>query len=101
MQENIILDETSTLDGYQIMITGVKWNKESVGKYRSKKDFSDKLPEQLVLVLPENIVSKENSDNFNDIVETWVYNFLMKRYNHIANYCQIWLPLKDSNTIKE
>jgi hypothetical protein len=99
MQENIILDETIN-EGYQIMITGISWNKyETVGKYRSKKDFSDKLPEQLVLVLPENLVAKESSSNFYDLVETWVYNFLMKRYNYIANRCQIWLPLLDNKTV--
>lgn len=95
MQENIIIDDYENNDNYQILVVGIKWNKnETVGKYRSKKDFSDKLPEQIVLDLPENIREKENADNFYDLVETWVYNFLAKRFNHIAYYCQIWLPLK-------
>jgi hypothetical protein len=100
MQENLILDETNTLDGYQIIVTGINWHKsESLGKYRSKKDFSEKLPEQITLVLPENIASKESFKDFYDIVETWVYNFLAKRFNYIANRCQIWLPLKDESVV--
>jgi hypothetical protein len=94
MQENIILDDELTTEDYNVIVTGIKWNKDSVGKYRSKKDFSNKLPEQTVIVLPESVTKHENTDNFYDIVESFVYTHLMKRYNHIANYCQIWLPLE-------
>lgn len=46
MQENIIIDDYENNDNYQILVVGIKWNKnETVGKYRSKKDFTDKLPE--------------------------------------------------------
>lgn len=95
MQENIVIDETNKQDGYQILIVGIKWSKDTIGKFRSKKDFSDKLPEQMTVVLPENIAIKENDLEFNNLVESWTYNFLAKRFNHIANYCQIWLPLKE------
>lgn len=94
MKENIILDDELTSEDYNVIVTGLKWNNESVGKYRSKKDFLNKLPEQTVVVLPENVTKHKNSDNFYDIVESFVYTYLMKRYNHIANYCQIWLPLE-------
>jgi aspartate carbamoyltransferase catalytic subunit len=78
MQENLILDETNTLDGYQIIVTGINWHKaESLGKYRSKKDFSEKLPEQITLVLPENIASKESfkegADYALDKVVEWLF----------------------------
>lgn len=96
MQENIILDETNTPEGYQLMIVNIKWDKETIGKYRSKKDFSDKLPDQMSVILPESLARKENTPDFNDTVETWVYNFLAKRFNHIAHYCQIWLPVPES-----
>ena len=93
MQENIILEENEEVNDYNVIITGIKWNKETVSKYKSKKDFYNTLPEQVVITLPESVTKHEKTSNFNDIVETFTYNYLMKRYNHIANYCQIWLPL--------
>lgn len=96
MQEDIILEKEEMDDSLQdtVIVTGIKWNKETVGKYRSKKDFYNSLPEQLDIVLPESIIKQEKSENFYDIVESYVYTHLMKRYNHIVNYCQIWLPLE-------
>lgn len=94
MQENIILDNLTDENGYQVIVTGITWSKEIIGKYRSKKDFSENLPEQITFVIPQNIVNKENTPIFNDLIETFVYNLLAKRFNHIAYHCQIWLPLK-------
>ena len=42
-------------------------------------------------ILPDSIVKKENSKDFYDIVETFIYNLLAKRYNRIVYHCQIWL----------
>ena len=92
--ESIILDEENNQLGYQLIIANIKWNKDTVKQYRSKKDFYDKLPEQLTVILPEQLAQKENQSDFNDIVESWVYNFLAKRFNHIAHRCQIFLPFK-------
>lgn len=93
MQENIILDNSTMDAGYQVIVTGITWSKETLGKYRSKKDFSNSLPEQTVFIIPQTIVNKKDTPEFNDIIETFVYNLLAKKYNHIANRCQIWLPL--------
>jgi len=94
MQENIILDETTQSNGYQILITGITWNKNSVRAYSSKKD-NDELPSQFTLDLPENVLNQANkqSNDFNDIIETFVYNFLTKKFNHEVYSCSIWLPL--------
>lgn len=94
MQENIILDNSTVNTEYQVIVTGITWSKETLGKYRSKKDFTSKLPEQTVFVIPQSIASKEGAPDFNDMVETFVYNLLAKKYNHIANRCQIWLPFE-------
>lgn len=95
MQENIVYDETTELNNSQILITGIYWSKDVIGKYRSKKDADEKLVDQISIDLPQGILDKKDMPEFYDIVETFVYNFLAKRFNHIANRCQIWLPLEN------
>lgn len=95
MQSNIILDDNSNVEGYQIIVTGISWSKDSIGKYRSKKDFSDRLPDQMTFILPEALIKNIKDPCFNDEVETFVYNLLARRFNRIAHHAQIWLPLEE------
>ena len=95
MQSNIIIDDNATVEGYQIIVTGITWSKDTIGKYRSKKDFSDKLPDQMTFILPEALTKNSKDPNFNDEVETFVYNLLARRFNHVAHHCQIWLPTEE------
>lgn len=92
MQENTYVGETESPS--QVIVTGITWSKDSLSRFASKKDFSAKLPEMFVFDLPSAILVQEEKPNYYDIVETFVYNFLARRFNHIAYHCQIWLPLK-------
>ena len=93
MQENIIVDNQQ--ENYQILITGITWNKKSMRAYASKKDNYE-LPTQFVLDLPENVLNQasKKENNFNDVVESFVYNFLSHKFNHEVYSCSIWLPLE-------
>jgi len=97
MQEIIGFDEQEKHEGYEVIITGITWDKDTVSKFHSKKDFSSKLPDQMTLIIPEKLAEKENTPTFNDEVETFVYNLLAKRFNHIAHHCQIWLPCEEQS----
>lgn len=83
--------------GYQVMITGIKWDSKTIGQYYVKKDKTVELPAQFTLDLPENVLNQANKkkEEFNDVVETFIYNFLTRKYGHEVNNCQIWLPLDD------
>jgi hypothetical protein len=96
MNEYSYIDETENeiVNPAQVIVTGITWSKDSLSKFASKKDFSSKLPEMFTFDLPATILSQEEKPNYYDIVETFVYNFLMRRFNHIAYRCQIWLPIK-------
>ena len=92
MQDNnIIVDSIETEIPYQIFINDISWAKDTIGKFRAKRDNFDQLPRQMTLVLPDSIAKKEALNNFYDIVETFIYNFLAKKFNRIAYHCQIWL----------
>ena len=93
MQENIEIAEVKK-DGYEVIVTNITWNEKSTySKYASKKDFSKSLPSQFTFNLPETIAAKASAPDFSDIVETFTYNLLAHRFNHMAYHCQIWLPI--------
>lgn len=72
------------------------WHKDTIGQYHVKHDKYETLPLQFTLDIPENIL-KQNSNKFNlkDTIETFVFNFLTKKYGHEVNNCSIWLPLEE------
>lgn len=96
MRDESYIDETENdvENPAQVIVTSITWSKDSLSKFASKKDFSVKLPEMFTFDLPASILAQEEKPNYYDIVETFVYNFLARRFNHIAYHCQIWLPIK-------
>ena len=95
MQQNIIIDENIQDDKYQIIITGISWKADSIRQYMSKKD-NEELPTQFTLDLPENVLNQANKPEnvFKDVIETFVYNFLTRKFGHEVYSCSIWLPLE-------
>jgi hypothetical protein len=93
MQDDIILDGGSEQVGYQVIAVNIKWDRDTVSQYRGKKSYYDRLPEQITVTLPESLAQKHSTPEFYDLVESWTYGFLVKRFNHIANHCQVFLPL--------
>ena len=81
-------------NGYQVLITNIVWNKDTTGQYHIKYDKYDKLPKQFTLDLPESVFNQAKKNVFKDVIESFVYNFLTRKYNHEVNNCQIWLPLE-------
>ena len=87
---------------YQVLITDVKWNKDTIKSYKTKKD-NESLPDSFTLDLPMNVLNQAKKKNnvFNDVVETFVYNFLTRKFGHEVYHCSIWLPLEDDVSSKE
>lgn len=83
-------------ENYQVLVTNISWCKDAIGQYRAKHDNYDTLPVQFALDIPENILNHRTNKNYNvnDAIETFVYNFLTKKYEHEVNCCSIWLPLE-------
>lgn len=71
------------------------WNPESVRNYRSKYDSKRELPSQMSFDIPDGILDqakKKSGKEFNDVIETYIYNALTHKFGHELNSAQIWLP---------
>lgn len=84
---------------YQVLIVNISWNrKDTIKTFKNKHDVDEELPEQFALDIPMTVIkqaSKKGND-FNDIIETFAYNFLARKFNHEPWHCQVYLPLEES-----
>ena len=79
---------------YQVLITNIAWGRNTSMK-AAKRDNDDELPLHMQIDIPDGVLREANKkkSNFNDIIETFCYNLLTKKYFKEVNRCQIWLPL--------
>jgi hypothetical protein len=80
---------------FQILITNIYWNEQSFKQTRTNKNPS--FDKQITLDVPSGVLKEANKkgNEFNDIIEQFVYNLLYRKYGCEVNRCQIWLPLDD------
>ena len=80
----------------QVTVTGITWNmakpREQFHSYRDTSPAD--LPESFTFDLPEDVYRRvknaESQDVANDILETYAYNFLTKKFNHEVYSCSAW-----------
>lgn len=80
---------------FQILITNIYWNEKSYKQTRTNNNPS--FDTQITLDVPSGVLKEANKkgNDFNDIIEQFVYNLLYRKYGCEVNRCQIWLPLED------
>lgn len=80
--------------GYQVLVCNIKWNKSS--KNIAKKFKNIELPDQMSFDIPDSVLAQANKakNSFNDIIESFIYNVLYRKFGHEVNTCQIWLPFE-------
>jgi len=93
-------DSGSEQKSYQIYVTDITWNENTIGNYRSRSDKYENvenLPKQFSLDLQDGLLAQANKNpaEFNDVIETFVYNFLTRKFGHEVYHCSIFLPLED------
>ena len=88
--------EAEEIPGYNVFVVNMSWSKNSIRPMK-KKD-SIEFPEALQLEIPENVLrqAQKKTNVFEDIIETYVYNTLTKKYGYELWHCQIWLPLTEA-----
>ena len=85
--ENLI--ETSVTEN-AVIVVNIKYATISMdGRLSRKKN----LPNSFVLDLPERITQFEDkqSQKYTDMIETFVFNTLTKKFQTEVNFCQIYL----------
>lgn len=98
--ETVAVDSIESEERYQVFVNDITWSKDTIGKFRAKYNVYEQLPRQMTFVLPDSIIAKEDNEDFYDIVETFIYNILAKRFNRVAYHCQIWLVWQnDEDTV--
>ena len=80
---------------YQILVCNIKYGTK-VHNGAAKKIAQADLPDQMTLDVPPTVLQQanKNKENFNDIIEQFVYNLLYKKFGREINRCQIWLPIE-------
>jgi hypothetical protein len=77
-------------DGYWIQVVNIVWGRD-VGERKKKEK-----PSETVLDVPEEILkNRKNGERFLELVETFAYNVLMRKYGAEVMNCQIYLPTED------
>ena len=89
--------ETKT-ESYQVFVCNIAWSKNATTAL-AKKTSPNELPDQISFDIPKTVLAQANKkpDNFNDVIEQFIYNLLYKKFGYIANRCQIWLPCEEQS----
>ena len=90
----IISQSDEVRESYQVIITDITWNKTALRGYR---DASSELPNQMTYDIPPAVLQQARGKKnvFNDVIESYIYNALTRKFGHEVYHCQIWLPLED------
>lgn len=73
-----------------VIAVNIRYSKNSMdGKPSKRKN----LPDTFVLDLPERITQlpDKSDQKYLDLIETFVYNTLSKKFQTNVEYCQIWI----------
>lgn len=94
IEENVLTTTKVEEDidvGYEVVVANVAWSSKP---FRAMKKEGE-LPTQISMTIPENVLKQANkpANVFNDIIESYVYNTLTRKFGHEVWRCQIWLPL--------
>jgi hypothetical protein len=87
--------ENDTDDKYQVFIANIFWSKR-LFKGARKGTPDKELPSSISIDIPDQVLkeARKKSSSFNDVIETFCYNLLSKKFGREVNNCQIWLPLE-------
>lgn len=76
---------------YEVFVANISWSNKATRL--SKKDPQE-LPQHIQLSIPENVLKQASkpSNVFNDIIESYAYNALTRKFGREVCSCQVWLP---------
>ena len=84
---------TTPYQSYQVLVTNMSWRQDAIRMFRSSYDSKRTLPVQMAFDIPENVLDGATKSTFNDVIESYVYNALTRKFGHELQSAQIWLPI--------
>lgn len=85
-----MIDTDESESGYQIQVVNIAWGRD-VGERGKKKDR----PSDTVLDVPGEIMKhQKNQTKFMELIESFTYNILTRKYGAEVYSCQIYLPVE-------
>ena len=84
-----MIEEDTEFTASTIIAVNIKYHPTH---YRTKKlpDTEENYPSSVILDLPEKVLAKQDDKNFDDIVESFVYNTLSGKFGREVTYCQVY-----------
>lgn len=82
---------------FQVYINDISWDPKQISSYQGKKSqrsyYGFSLPRQLSFDIPENVIEQtiKNPKITYDVVESFCYNALSRKFGHEVYSCQIWV----------
>ena len=76
-------------DGYQITVVNIKYGNEFSKRSKDR-------PEMVTLDVPEALLKMKDEDGekFLELVESFAYNTVTRKYGAEVTHCQIYLPIE-------
>ena len=72
-------------------IVNIQYSPTRVFKSADKSKLISDLPTTMELAIPENIASQKDKPDFEDVLESFVYNRISGIHGRPVTHCQIWL----------
>lgn len=84
--------EEQAVENNGLVIANIKWWSSHILNNKSK---NKELPTIFSVDIPQNIRLLKDTDNqqYLDAIESFVYNFLTRKFGVEVSFCQIYLPL--------
>lgn len=81
-------DCKSDISANQVLVTNIAWNSNCKNSKIGNK--STELPSQVIVNIPQNILAITDELSKDDELESFVYSYIAKQFNHEIYNCQIW-----------
>lgn len=85
------MENLETTDNNKLVVTNIKYNINNIIHNGCKtKDR----PDTMEIDIPNTLREYNYNDvKFRDYIESFVYNFISRKFGIEVSFCQIWLPM--------
>ena len=79
-------EEMIETEGYVAIAVNIKYGNIKNEKIKTRPDIA-------YVEIPEGKLKCKDEEKRNDLIESYVYDYITKKYGAEVNYCQVYLPI--------